>query len=54
MASCGTALSGSGLGGVLADCSGVLGANCGADLSCGASLICGASGVLLSWGVVNG
>ena len=49
MASCGAALSGSGLGGVLADRSGVLGAGCGAALSCGASWICGAS-----VGVVNG
>ena len=54
VASCGAALSGSGLGGVLADRSGVLGDSCGAAFSCGASWICGASGVLLSWGVVNG
>ena len=51
VAGCGAALSGSGLGGVLATSAYD---RLGSLLSCGASWICGASGVLLSWGVVNG
>ena len=51
VASCGAALSGAGLGVVLAASAYV---RLGSLLSCGVSGICGASGVLLSWGVVSG
>ena len=48
---CGAALSGAGLGVVLAASAYV---RLGSLLSCGVSGICGASEVLLSWGVVSG
>ena len=51
VASCGAALSGAGLGGVLAASAYV---RLGSLLSCGSSGTCGASGVLFSWGVMNG